>query len=159
MSDFVEASLAPRDFAYASFPRRGVALVIDSFIVSLVFVALLVTQALTKDINWLGDVDDFGRFIILMGIGELAVFLYPAIFESSRWQATPGKRLLGLRVTRLDGTRVGFFRALARNLGRILSCLPLMLGYFMQLWTARRQTLHDMLSSCLVLGPPPSVAR
>lgn len=45
----------------------------------------------------------------------LPVLLYFALFESSRWQATWGKRVLGLRVVTTDGGHVGFLRALWRN--------------------------------------------
>lgn len=43
------------------------------------------------------------------------VLLYFALFESSRWQATWGKRVCGLRVVTEKGAPVGFPRALARN--------------------------------------------
>lgn len=45
----------------------------------------------------------------------LPVLLYFAVFESSRWQATWGKRVLGLRVVTTSGARVSFLRALWRN--------------------------------------------
>lgn len=45
----------------------------------------------------------------------LPVLLYFTVFESSRWQATWGKRVLGLRVMTTGGAPVGFGRALGRN--------------------------------------------
>jgi uncharacterized RDD family membrane protein YckC len=45
----------------------------------------------------------------------LPVILYFAIAESSRWQATVGKRALGLRVQTVTGARVGLGRSLARS--------------------------------------------
>ena len=45
----------------------------------------------------------------------LPVLLYFAIFEASPWQATWGKRVVGLRVVTTTGARVGFARALWRN--------------------------------------------
>ena len=45
----------------------------------------------------------------------LPVLLYFAIFEASPWQATWGKRVVGLRVVTTTGERVGFARALWRN--------------------------------------------
>ena len=44
------------------------------------------------------------------------VSLYFILFESSDWQATWGKRRLGLRVTRTDGTRLTVLRAGSRTL-------------------------------------------
>ena len=46
----------------------------------------------------------------------LPVNLYFILFESSTWQATWGKRRLGLRVTRKDGTRLTLLRASSRTL-------------------------------------------
>ena len=48
------------------------------------------------------------------------VLLYFAIFESSRWQATWGKRVLGLRAETTSGARAGFLRALWRNALKLL---------------------------------------
>jgi uncharacterized RDD family membrane protein YckC len=50
-------------------------------------------------------------FILLV----LPVLLYFALMESSRWQATIGKRVVGLRVMTMGGGRVGFPRSLLRN--------------------------------------------
>ena len=44
------------------------------------------------------------------------ISLYFILFESSGWQATWGKRRLGLRVTRTDGTRLTVLRAGSRTL-------------------------------------------
>ncbi len=45
----------------------------------------------------------------------LPVLLYFALFERSRWRASPGKRLLGLKVGCESGERLPFARALLRN--------------------------------------------
>lgn len=47
-------------------------------------------------------------------------WLYYAGFHSSAWQATPGKRLLGLKVTDTTGGRLTFIRALARAIVLLL---------------------------------------
>jgi uncharacterized RDD family membrane protein YckC len=88
---------------------------------------------------------------LLMG---LASWLYFAAFESSRWQATPGKKVLGLRVTDLEGKRLSFIRASGRYFGKIISSLLLGLGFVMAGFTEKKQALHDMLASCLVLRDP-----
>jgi hypothetical protein len=50
----------------------------------------------------------------------LPVLLYFALMESSRWQATIGKRVVGLRVMTMGGGRVGFPRALLRNVLKLI---------------------------------------
>lgn len=80
----------------------------------------------------------------------LAGCLYYTLFEASPWQATPGKRILRLYVTDLSGRRISFGRALLRNLARQLSGI-FFVGYIMAGFTEKKQALHDILSSCLVL--------
>lgn len=87
------------------------------------------------------------------GVWAVMVWSYFALFESSAWQATPGKRLIGLRVVDLQGHRITFLRASGRCLARGLSAI-LGIGYLMALFTRRKQTLHDILASCLVVDPP-----
>lgn len=48
------------------------------------------------------------------------VWLYFALSESSAWQATLGKRLLGLRVTGLAGQHLSFGQALLRTVIKLL---------------------------------------
>lgn len=33
----------------------------------------------------------------------------------------------------------------------ILSAIPFLIGFFMCLWTEKKQCLHDMMAGCLVL--------
>ncbi|RDI96931.1 RDD family protein [Dyella solisilvae] len=79
-------------------------------------------------------------------------WLYFALCESSVWQATLGKRALGIRVTDLDGKRIGFGRATGRYFGKLLSAFIMCIGFLMVAWTQRKQGLHDMLAQTLVLN-------
>ena len=50
----------------------------------------------------------------LILIGVVGAWLYNAYCESSEWQATPGKKVLNLLVTDLNGNRISFGRASGR---------------------------------------------
>jgi uncharacterized RDD family membrane protein YckC len=78
-----------------------------------------------------------------------------AWLESSRWQATPGKRLLGLRVVNLQGGRVRFGQAMARTMLKVCGLLLYGLGALPALFTRRRQTLHHLLEKTLVVRHVP----
>ena len=78
-------------------------------------------------------------------------WLYFAIMESSPQQATLGKMALGLRVTDLHGNRVSFATASGRHFGRMISSIICGVGYLMAAFTEKKQTLHDMMASTLVL--------
>jgi uncharacterized RDD family membrane protein YckC len=59
--------------------------------------------------------------------------------------------VLGIVVTDTDGKRVSFGRALGRNLGKIISSIILLIGYFMIAFTEKKQGLHDIMANCLVV--------
>jgi uncharacterized RDD family membrane protein YckC len=56
-----------------------------------------------------------------------------------------------LRVTDLQGNRVSFGRATARFFARIISSFTLLIGYIMAGFTEKKQALHDIIASCLVI--------
>lgn len=81
----------------------------------------------------------------------LVGWVYYTGFEGSRWQATPGKRWLGLRVTALDGSPPGFARAGLRQLAGALSWLTLNLGHAWAAKPPERRALHDRLAGARVV--------
>jgi uncharacterized RDD family membrane protein YckC len=95
-------------------------------------------------------------------VNATVAWLYFAGLESSKLQATLGKRLLSLTVTDDRGERVSFLRATGRHFGKILSTLPLGLGFLMIFTTEDNQALHDRLASCLIrhdTDPEPDTAH
>jgi len=86
-------------------------------------------------------------FILLFAM----MWVYYAFFETSTWQATPGKRLFKLYVTDLSGRRLTFWRASIRYFGRKISEATFLVGYVIAAFTEKKQALHDILSGCLVL--------
>lgn len=81
-------------------------------------------------------------------------FLYYSLFESSRWQATPGKRILKLYVTDLNGQRVTFARATLRNFPKMIFSSIFPFVHLLAGFTEKKQALHDILAGCLVLRRP-----
>jgi uncharacterized RDD family membrane protein YckC len=77
--------------------------------------------------------------------------LYYAWFESSRYQATPGKLAVGMIVVDLEGNRISFRKALVRNLSKIVSAAILDIGFIMIGFTEKRQGLHDMIAGTVVV--------
>ena len=73
---------------------------------------------------------------------------------SSSRQATVGKIAVGIVVTDEQGRRISFLRATGRWFGKYLSGF-LLIGYLIQPFTAKRQTLHDIMAGCLVLRKVP----
>jgi len=79
--------------------------------------------------------------------------LYHVSFERSRWQGSPGKRVLGLRVVDAQDDRpVAAARLTMRHLAGALSWLTLNLGHALALLPPRRRALHDWLSGTRVVS-------
>jgi uncharacterized RDD family membrane protein YckC len=105
--------------------------------------------------------DEVGRSLMVNAIQLLLAWWYCARMESSRWQGTLGQQLMALRVTDVHGRRISFLRASGRYFAQTFSVLLCGLGYFVNLWTPRRQTLHDLVSGCVFVragGSPESAA-
>jgi len=151
--------------AYAGFWLRLLAHLIDGTITGAVLCALLIPLVLATGLGGVlkgihpGEPPDpaiffalFSSLWILILAGILGSWLYYAYCESSDWQATPGKKVLNLIVTDLTGNRVSFGRASGRFFAKMLSgMIPLGIGYIMAGFTEKKQALHDMIASCLVL--------
>jgi uncharacterized RDD family membrane protein YckC len=97
----------------------------------------------------------FGLFTliaIVSGVALLGQWLYFAYFESGEKQASWGKQALNIYVTDLQGNRISFAAASVRYFAKIISGLiPFGIGYIMAGFTERKQALHDMIASTLVL--------
>jgi uncharacterized RDD family membrane protein YckC len=155
-----------RGFTYAGFWLRVVASFIDGLVMSLALGVLLVPlifltgfaanfEALAQH-QGQPDPALIGGFIMIIlvfaVISVIVQWLYHAYLESGDKQATWGKQALGLYVTDLVGARVTFGRASGRFFGKMVTgMIPLGIGYVMAGFTERKQALHDMIASCLVL--------
>ena len=78
-------------------------------------------------------------------------WIYAAGLECSRWQATVGKRWVGIKVTDTQGERLGFLQATGGTLAKYLSALPCFLGFFVALFSSRGVALHDRLADTRVV--------
>jgi len=164
--------LPPGPTLHAGFWRRCAALGIDGLVIGLLAVALqLLLASTTFGALSLSNVDPAALVALLpmlmvaMALVFVGQWLYFALFESSRWQATPGKRALGLKVVGETGHRIGFGQATGRYFGKILSGVIFNIGYLMAGLTERKQALHDFMAGTFVVfrgvepGNPPPAQR
>ena len=78
-------------------------------------------------------------------------WIYFAVLHSSKWQATVGKKAVGLKVVDENGNRISFGRATGRYFAEFISALILAIGYMMVGWTKKKQGLHDMIAGTYVI--------
>jgi uncharacterized RDD family membrane protein YckC len=154
---------------YAGFWLRVVAALIDSLLIGIPFVimAAVIFASAIPMLRDLGTTPNpspfllisllFPRLLLLAAVGLVGTWLYWSLLESSSWQATLGKKALGLYVTDLTGARLSFGRASGRFFaGRGIAYVPSVGGlYFlvdciMAGVTEKKQAVHDMIAGCLV---------
>jgi len=139
---------------YAGVVTRTVALAIDALVLNLgiAVATTIVGLALSVFGSRLTDLDT-PAVVAALGSWAAIATAYFAGFWTLTGQ-TPGMRALRLQVTCADGERLHLPRALCRVAGMILAALPLMAGYALILWDARRQGLHDKLAGTVVRYVP-----
>ena len=92
----------------------------------------------------IGFLDELG-----LGIGWSGLyFTFLTAFFRGR---TPGKRVLGIRVLRLDGGALSYWIAFERFGGYAASLFTGMEGFFRILWDRNRQCLQDKLAETVVI--------
>ncbi len=157
----------PGHLEYGGFWLRFVAIFIDGLIIGIPVTILSAVVGGVVGFSY-GSMHPGERFTFLqpggglnptfalmeLGLGGFSLtvrWLYFALQESSSAQATLGKRAMGLRVTNLQGGRIGFGQATGRFFSKLISGMILCIGYIMAGFTERKQALHDMIAGTLVV--------
>jgi uncharacterized RDD family membrane protein YckC len=159
------------EWRYAGFWLRVVAAIVDLLVLAIplaVFVSFLsVVKGIPLAFVGLNpgqapsDVTAaFGKPAVYLMLGFFVVsgWLYFAALESSVWQGTIGKKVLGLYVADLQGKRATFGRTSGRFLvGRLMAHVPYLGMIYFGVdcvcagLTGKKQAIHDALAGCLVL--------
>jgi uncharacterized RDD family membrane protein YckC len=91
-------------------------------------------------------------FNVLGVAGTIGVFVYMILFDGGERGATPGKRILGIRVADArTGGPIGYRRAATRRLWYAIGGLLLFAGWWWALFDPRRRTWHDRFADSVVI--------
>jgi uncharacterized RDD family membrane protein YckC len=150
------------EYNYANFWIRAAALLIDLIILGILFKLINVFFGLFLPLN-LGlenFTSDDGELVFqgflnwsiltFITLKIIAFWLYYALMES-RIGATVGKYIFNIRVTDENCAFLSFKKASGHAFARLLSIIPFLTGYLMALFTEKSQTLHDLLTGCIVI--------
>lgn len=94
--------------------------------------------------------------MITLFLGFIGWFCYHWLTVAN-WGQTAGKEMLGVKVVRLDGKRVGRYHALGRVVAGGLSWATLGLGFLVPLFRKDRRALHDLVARTKVVSVAPPV--
>jgi uncharacterized RDD family membrane protein YckC len=149
-------------------PRRLLALIADAVVISVLDAIVNATFGVARVTNGVVPSMTSGSFASFTTQTTVDWFwlallwvAYYAVLEGL-FGATLGKLLADLRVTDLEGRRVGWQAAILRNLARLLDALPFLylVGGILTLSSGQHQRLGDRLAGTLVIpasvvvGPP-----
>ena len=124
-------------YLYAGFWLRVAAYSIDCIILALPIFMITNAYEDNETVRWLEI--------------TLIAAVYSILFEASSWQATPGKKLLGLIVTDKHGKRISIARSSIRFLVNNLSYFTLFLSCIIVAFTEKKQALHDFAAETFVV--------
>ena len=151
---------------YAGFLIRFVAYFIDAIIIGIpvgIVFAILFSVVAFSSIASSGYNSYYGSgYNTGMGLANCAIcLLYPVIFlvvwgyfswfESSQYQATPGKMILGLKVTDLEGNRISFQKAAIRFIAKVIINMVIYIGSLYIIVSDKKQGIYDVLAGTLVV--------
>jgi uncharacterized RDD family membrane protein YckC len=145
---------------YADFLERFVAYLIDNLFLSiLTSVVMIPFVVIVFAILGVANSSDSTGLIILglLLVTMLAILIsvalnwwYNAYFEASKWQGTPGKRIMNIAVVDLSGNRVTLKMSSVRFLVKWVTS-SFSLVYIVMLFNKQFQNLHDMAAETLVI--------
>lgn len=142
------------EIEYARFLTRAVASLLDGLILAVVQIPLQAVFFLSQPpLNTL-QLTAFQRDAlewVLLVVGQVLPLAYSVWLLGGPSQATFGMRALKIHIEQIDGDRPGRWRLVGRHLVSLVSYFMLTIGYLMQPFTPRKQTLHDLVCGTVVV--------
>ncbi|MFW5708884.1 MAG: RDD family protein [Chloroflexota bacterium] len=136
---------------YAGFVSRAIALVVDLIVISGVIlfgsaVIDLLNEFFRFSSHFFDHLADFTKLALQIGFPIAYFILFNYMFGQ-----TPGKMLMGLRITTANGSTLSFRRAVIRFFLMVLIAGLVMIGYAWVLIDRRRRGWHDILARTTVV--------
>ena len=147
--DLTQVAVGQPSVKYAGFWLRFVAYLIDYILLSIVSWIFIIPTLIT--IENPSSIGFLFWFIFYFALSFILPWLYFALMEASTKQATLGKMALGIIVTGEAGNRISFARATGRYFAKIISVWILYIGFIMIAFTKKKQGLHDLIATTLVI--------
>lgn len=156
-------SLLKRSSLYGSLTTRFVAFLVDTTL--LVFFYTIIFYSAGSNAEHMNSWDKtlqhngvsmaellaIGKLLFLNPYFAIVHWLYYTLLEASPKQATIGKFTLGLKVTDFRGKRISIWQSNLRYFSKLLSLVPVGLGFLLILTTRRCQMFHDYIARTVVV--------
>jgi uncharacterized RDD family membrane protein YckC len=148
---------APPLVEYSGIVTRGIAFAVDAAIVNGAAIVVAGATALVISL-FPGNHKLHALEVAIAGVAFVIwLVAYFATFWSTTGQ-TPGDRVMQIRVTRPDGSRLRAGRAVVRMGAMVLAAIPLFAGFVPIVLTQRRRGLPDWIADTVVTrASPPAI--
>ncbi len=132
---------------FSSFSKRFFAFLIDRFVLwfALIFIA---NKMHGYDFELWNFSYLFSKDTFLI---EVLILLYFVLCETSSWQATLGKKVMGIRIVSTQFQKIEMKEAIIRYLSKYLSMAILMLGFIWIIFDDKKQSWHDKIADTYVI--------
>lgn len=146
---------------YAGFGIRFLAYCVDFLI--LFVLGLMVQQMVgnspfaifqAQSLSEVQKIQGSGNSLLGIGIGLLLGLAYYLVFWVNYDGATPGKKLLAIKIVKDNGEKLTYPVAFVRWLGNMVSASTtffFFIGYLWVIWDKKKQALHDKIAGTIVI--------
>ncbi|MBI2172476.1 MAG: RDD family protein [Chloroflexi bacterium] len=125
----------------------GVLLLIASVLTAVFLTRIEFEQALG---GLFGGSDGWATTVVTVTNLTLGVGYYTV--ATAQWGRTIGKAILGLKVTRVDGSRLSYQRSFARYWSYVVSAIPLGFGFVAIALSSQKRGWHDFICDTRVVN-------
>jgi uncharacterized RDD family membrane protein YckC len=146
----------PGPFGYGGFWRRFLAKFVDGIIMWVINVpfALLMGVGVFGTTGGSVGTDQMARFVLIQfgyQLVAIGIGIGYDVFFIRKYDATPGKMALGVKLLRSDGSKLGVARIIGRYFSQWISALILGIGYIMAAFDDEKRSLHDRICDTRVV--------
>jgi uncharacterized RDD family membrane protein YckC len=147
-------SAVPGPHGYGGFWKRFIARFIDGMIQA-VF-GMVIGAVIGAIFGATGALQggSAGAILLMQAVIQIVAMGFAIIYEVffvRKYDATPGKMAIGLKILRPDGTKLSVGRIIGRYFATIISALPLLIGYIMAAFDDEKRALHDRIADTRVI--------
>lgn len=144
-------NVVPGPYGYARFLTRFVAVFLDGIILGVggmivtVPMAFLITSAMQN------SPESVLLLQVLNNVISIGIAIIYDVFFIRKYDATPGKMAMGIKVLRSNGEKLSAGRIIGRYFAKWVSAIILMIGYLMAAWDDEARALHDRICDTRVI--------